>query len=130
MRNRPGNTVADIAFREKSALLPRALIIHEEEAQFLTHHGAPEASTENILLQHRPAWPCALRKYSLALRYVVSEKFVSVSMELLGAGPQDGVDVPSTIAALARIVERRLHLEFLNHVRVWQRRVCQFCATL
>ena len=44
-------------------------------------------------------------------------------MELARAGFEDGVDVASAVAPLAGVVERCLHLEFLDHIGIWQRNV-------
>ena len=39
---------------------------------------------------------------------------------------QNRIDVPAAVAPLAGVIERRLHLEFLNNVRVRQRSIREF----
>src|SRR5438874_6756096 len=44
-------------------------------------------------------------------------------MELARTRLENGINVPAAIAPLARVVERRLHFEFLDDVRVRKRHV-------
>ena len=57
------------------------------------------------------------------VQYIVSEKLISVPVKLTCSAPQDRVDVAAAIPALGRVIQRSLYLEFLNHIRVWQRHI-------
>ena len=75
------------------------------------------------MLDDGPRLAAGLLKVFVGVKHIVTEKFVQVSVKILCAGFQNGVDVAPAVASLARVVERSLHLEFLDDVRIGQRHV-------
>ena len=100
------------------AALPRTLIIQEEESNLLLNHRAADASAENILLNGRALLAAGVQEELVGVEHIVAEIFVHVSVKRARARLQDRVDIAAAVATLAGVVQRRLHLEFLDGVWV------------
>ena len=96
----------------ESAALARALIVDKKEAVFLSSYRSSRAAAKNILFYWRAF-----------LTGGVEEEFVNVPVQLLCARLQNRVDVAASIAPLAGVIQRRLHLKFLNDVGIRQRNI-------
>ena len=118
-----GNGGADEGARRETATLASALIVDKEVAKLLLADGTAQAAAKNILLHGRARLALAIQKEFVGVENVVAEKLVGIAVILAGAGLENSVDVAAAVAALAGVVERCLHLEFLNDVGIGQRNV-------
>ncbi len=59
-------------------------------------------------------------KIFVGIENVIAEKLVSIPMELRGPSLQHRIDVAAAVSALRSVVQRSLHLELLDDVRVGQ----------
>src|SRR5713226_3419131 len=115
--------VVDLRARRESAALPRALVVHKEKAEFLLYNRPTQTAAKNVLLDCRTLLARGVQEKFVGFQDIVAEELINIAMEFLAAGLQNGVDVSAAIAALAGVVERSLHFEFLNHVGIGQRHV-------
>src|SRR6202161_2059060 len=108
------NQRADKRARSIAAALSRARIVQEEEAKFPAGpNRSSQIATENVLLDHRSRLALLVEEVVVGIEHRVAEKFVSLAVECVGPRLEDGVDVAASVAPLARVIERRLPLEFL-----------------
>ncbi len=121
-----GEYGTDDRTRGEPALLARALIVDEQVTAFrVVSQGTTEASAEEILF-HGGARLALLRlKIFVGVEDVIAEKLESRTMPLRRATLQDGIDVATAVAALSRVIETGLHLEFLHRIGAGQGRVEQ-----
>src|SRR5882724_574472 len=119
-RRQHRNRGADKSARRETAALPRALIVEKEKAVFFCADGPAHAATKNVLLYGWARLAIAVQEVLIGIEHVVAEELVHVAVKILGARFEDGVDVAAAVAALAGVVQRSLHLEFLNHIGIGQ----------
>jgi hypothetical protein len=106
---------ADESSRRIAATLAGALIVHEEKSELAVGHDrSAQASAEDILLDDGTRRSSLVEKIFVGIENGVAEKLVGVSVEGIGAGFQNGVNVAAAIATLAGVVERGLDFEFLD----------------
>src|SRR2546422_5351608 len=117
------NARADECPRRNAAALPRPLIIQEEKAPLLRANWSPQASAKNVLLHRWSRLVGAIQEELVCVQNIIAEELIQVAVKILCAGFQNRVDVAATVPSLACVVDRRLDLEFLNNIRVWQRHV-------
>src|SRR6202022_5000050 len=110
--------------RREAASLPCALIVYEEKCTLrVPPRRTAKAAPKNVLLHGRPGLARTVQKILIRIKHIVAEKLVHVAVETFGPGLEDSVHVPAAIASLAGVVERSLHLELLNHVRIGERHI-------
>ena len=109
--------------RRKGAALARSLVVHEKIAKFFLDHRAAKANAKNVLLHRRTIKASPIQKEIIRIQHVIAEKLVCITMKCLGTGLENGIYVAAAIAPLAGIVERGLHLEFTNYIRIRQRNI-------
>src|SRR5262249_24329020 len=78
---------------------------------------------KDVLLDGGARLACGIEEVIVGIQLVVAEIFVGVTMKLARAGPENGIDVAAAVAALAGVIERPLHLKFLNDVRIGKRNI-------
>src|SRR5579863_5940490 len=118
VRGKRRNGGADESTWRKAADLPRALIVDEEIAELFLHDGPAHAAAKNILFDSGSREALAVEEEIVCVQHVVAEKLVYVAMIGSRSGLQNRVDVAAAIASLTSVVERGLHLKFLDHIGI------------
>ena len=78
---------------------------------------AAERGAELILLQHGSRLAGQLREEVVGVEEVVAQKLPCGSVEVIGSGSADNVDISAGSTAIGSVVVAGLHFEFLNGVR-------------
>src|ERR1700680_1908250 len=121
-----GNLRADEGAWGIAAALPRALIIHEEIAEFSAFDDRTAAAgAENILLDDRTRKSLTVEEEIVSVEDGVAEKFENVEVIRCGARFQNSVDVTAAVASLGGVVKTRADLEFLNDIGAGERGVVE-----